>query len=1126
MLLASKASDNTIRLWRTDTWDQVSVINDEQQIAWTKIAFHPFLPLFATNSREGIYIWHIDENTLFGNNTSTDTTLYTAAKVVLVGDTGVGKTGLGWRIAKGEFKEHTSTHGQQFWVVDELGKTRDDGTKCEAVLWDLAGQHVYRQVHSIFLDNVDAALVLFDPSNRPDPLKGAQFWLEQLKGNSQLPPTILVGGRTDRGAPAVSREELERFCKEYDIAGGYIGTSARNGNGLPELMEALKAQIPWDRMTTTVTTITFKRIKEFVLALKADTDRKGVLVLPEELRACLEASDPAWRFTDAEMMTAVGHLQTHGYVSILKSSDGTIHILLAPDLLVSLAASIVLQADRHVRDLGAISEGDLLTGKYQLDEIRGLDNEDQYVLLDAAVLRFVQASICFRETLKEDTLLIFPALIKQRRPLTNETPTIDDVSYIVRGRIENIYAMLVVLLGYTPSFTRINQWHGQAQYELGAGEICGFRMLEEREGEIELVLYFGERMPAQGRELFLSLFERFLYYRDVDVSRFPPVICPNGHRLKRAATVERAREGKSFAHCDECGAKVELHGLGKATLGLGDDPWLLREAASAQLQSLYEAHLVLVKSYRRGWAAPRCYVSHLPGQTDTDRLVRDLLNAGVYLLDKPTQVQFDDFVIILTTPAYKTAWNTTAPELAEDLKLIKDRLRSGDRHRLLSLTMEQKDNLSPHHDLAGCKLGDCSDPTHYPVSLLNLVLALYAIPHDHAAFLPLRRSLHEQWERIPRLESAADSPLQVAPSARVEPQPKLGEQYLDFELHITSDGQAIAKSRSEGEVSSRIPLQPPEEIERALELISQGNVGASLIRKVGTALYDWFFPNIIHTHLHQTEAVARDKGAKLRLRLRVDAPSLARLPLELAFRETGGYYLAVNPATVLSRYLALPQPPGQARRRAGPLHMLAIIAEPKNLPPVDTQRWETILREALARPLAENLLTLAVVREGTGRAISAALYDQKPDIVQVVAHGFYDDGQGWIALVDEATGEKWSVDEERFASLFLGHTEHLGLVCLATCQSTHSDKLQGLVGLAPRLVQSCGVPAVVAMQYQIATDVSQIFLQEFYAAIAARKPVDWAVQAARGAIARQYGYQSHAFATPVLLMRAIDGTIF
>ena len=56
-----------------------------------------------------------------GSQTRNEGGASTTAKIVLVGDSGVGKTGLGWRLAHGEFKEHSSTHGQQFWVLSELG---------------------------------------------------------------------------------------------------------------------------------------------------------------------------------------------------------------------------------------------------------------------------------------------------------------------------------------------------------------------------------------------------------------------------------------------------------------------------------------------------------------------------------------------------------------------------------------------------------------------------------------------------------------------------------------------------------------------------------------------------------------------------------------------------------------------------------------------------------------------------------------------------------------------------------------------------------------------------------------------------------------------------------------------
>lgn len=746
--LASKGGfeepDKTIRLWRCDTWQCVAELGETGSNTWPPgLAFHPRLPVLATLGKQNtiIRIWELDEALLLGQ--AQESVHYTTARLVLVGDSGVGKTGLGWRLAHGEFKEHSSTHGQQFWAIPQLGLKRKDGTECEAVLWDLAGQHIYRQIHSIFLENIAAALVLFDPSNRQEPLKGVQFWLEQLKGKGQLPPVVLVGARVDRGAPALAQQELEQFCQRYGIHGGYISTSAKSGEGLDDLLKKLMAQIPWDEMTTTVTTVTFKRIKDYVLSLKEKPDRKGVLVSPRDLREQLQETDKDWRFTDAEMMTAVMHLETHGYVAILHSSSGEQYVLLAPDLLVTVASSIVLLADKNPRELGAVSETELLQGQYPFGELEGLPQGESQILLDAAILRFLQHNICFRETLGEETLLVFPGLIKQKRPLKDDLPATDDISYVVRGRVENLYASLVVLLGYTPSFTRINQWQNQAQYEMDAGEICGFRLIEDREGEIELVLYYGNEMPATGRAKFQELFEQFIYQRDVEVTRFPPVVCATGHRQKRATVIERVRERKPFMHCDECGDKVALPDFDKPqTIGISASPWLQLEEAAARLRSAYEVQLTRVKSYRRDWAKPRCYVSHLAEQAaGAEKLVHDLRDAGVYVVEQADQVQNDDFVILLDAPAYQKAFNT--PALANDMPLVRARLGK-ERRLLISLALTGQ---AGAHELTDCTPGRFSDQTHYPVGLFDLVLDLYRIPLTHAGFGPLRQLLHEQWEQ-------------------------------------------------------------------------------------------------------------------------------------------------------------------------------------------------------------------------------------------------------------------------------------------------------------------------------------------------------------------------------------------
>ncbi len=713
----------------------MAILTEEGTQNWvSSLAFHPHLPILSTLSEKDtvIRIWDLDIDLLLGQ-TPTDSTRYTTAKLVLVGDSGVGKTGLGWRLAHGEFKEHSSTHGQQFWVIDDLCTTRADGTECQAVLWDLAGQHVYRQIHSIFLDDVDASLVLFDPSNRQDPLKGAQFWLEQLKGKGQLPPSVLVGARVDRGAPAPSRDELAQFCQRYGISGGYVSTSAKDEIGLDELMDILRAQIPWDEMTTTVTTVTFKRVKDYVLSLKEQPERENVLVSPAELRAQLQATDPEWTFSDAEMMTAVGHLGTHGYVSILTGSSGDKHILLAPDLLVGLASSIVLLADKHERELGAVSETELLQGRYPLDELAGLDEAERHILLDAAVLRFLEHNVCFRETLGLETLLIFPGLIKQKRPIVDEFEAIDDVSYVAQGRVENIYAALVVLLGYTPTFTRINQWQRQAQYEMGAGQICGFRLIEEREGEIELVLYYSAAMPEFGRATLQGLFEQFLYRRDVVVTRYPPVACPDGHRQERATVVKRIREGKQFLFCEECGKKITLPEIEKPALDVQSAPWIRREEALARLRSAYEAHLVRVKGFRRDRAAPRCYISRLPEEVTWAQLSQDLRDAGVYVVQERDQIEGGDFVVMVDTPLYQQSFQCNVQPIAADVALIRARLEQGKKSSVIPLS----------------STGDLAQTTRYALNLFDLVLSLYVI-RNHPAFEPLRKSLYQQWERLPK----------------------------------------------------------------------------------------------------------------------------------------------------------------------------------------------------------------------------------------------------------------------------------------------------------------------------------------------------------------------------------------
>jgi GTPase SAR1 family protein len=685
-----------------------------------------------------------------------------------VGDSGVGKTGLGWLLAYGAFKEHASTHGQQFWQLNQLNKTRADGAQCEAILWDLAGQPDYRLIHALFLDDADLALVLFDPTRNDDPLHGVEFWLKQLRRGC---PAVLVAARADRGTARLTTEEIEAFCRQRGLS-GYICTSASSGEGIEDLMLRTQTLIPWDQKPATVTTETFKRIKDHVLGLKESRRRRKVILTPAELRELLQKANRKWKFADAEMLTAVGHLANHGYATKLKTSQGELRILLAPELLNNLAASFVLEARRQQKGLGALEEQRLLAGQYQFPELAKLSPDERDVLLDSAAALFLEHNVCFRETdpLTSQTYLVFPELINLKRPaIEEEKPLEDGVAYTVTGPVENVYASLVVLLGYTHMFTRTSQWKNQARYEVGNGLVCGFRQEGEREGELQFVLNYGANVSATIRTVFQSLFESFLARRNLTVVRYEPVACSKGHDLNRVVVREQLAAKADFAFCARCGEKVTLPNV--------DRPIQLthKQAAEVEAQrraadqrSRFEQAVFRWKSYvtEQEIAPPECFISYAWGSPEQERwvehsLATDLLKAGIaVVLDRWVNTRIGssvprfvervgkcDRVIVVGTPLYRKKYENSEPMggyvVAAEGDLIGKRMIGTEaaKESVLPVLLEGMEETAFPTFLHGRVYADFRKVESYFDTVFELILSAYGIPPRHEVAEELRGSL-------------------------------------------------------------------------------------------------------------------------------------------------------------------------------------------------------------------------------------------------------------------------------------------------------------------------------------------------------------------------------------------------
>src|SRR5205085_902177 len=84
--------------------------------------------------------------------------------------------------------------------------------------------------------------------------------------------------------------------------------------------------------------------------------------------------------------------------------------------------------------------------------------------------------------------------------------------------------------------------------------------------------------------------------------------------------------------------------------------------------------------------------------------------------------------------------------IAPDAALIRQRFKQAatQRSTVIPLVLEGDSSTSRERER---QLGDIREGTYYAVSLFDLVLNLYAIPLNHAAFKPLRDTLHKRWEQ-------------------------------------------------------------------------------------------------------------------------------------------------------------------------------------------------------------------------------------------------------------------------------------------------------------------------------------------------------------------------------------------
>ncbi len=515
------------------------------------------------------------------------TTTYTNAKVLLLGDSGVGKSALAMVLAREEFRATESTHGRRVWRLPATEEPDTYGGDREVLLWDPAGQPGYRIVHQLHLGGATAALILFDSRSETTPLAGVYHWARAIRhahpvaGGGLI--TFLVAARTDRGGITVSSERIQQVMKDFALD-EYVETSAKEGTNTDLLRSRLLAAIDWERIPKIASTALFAEVKQFIV----DQKSSGNLLTPlDELSRAFQAAAPSSLelrdelqlpdLSDAEAEEAysaalnavfegcVARLESADLVKRLKFWD---YVLLQPELLDAYASAIVNAARDEPDGLGCILESKVIELDFAIPSAARVPVERQERLLVLATLEeLIQNELVLREHTEDGVQLVFPAAYRRDLP-ASEAPKGNGAVFRFEGPVDNVYATLIVRLTRSNRFTRVATWQSAARFAADTGE-CTIFLKTDGEGKAELWIGYDEVPPV-----LRTQFERFIHAHlkrraiSGTVIRERQYSCPDDKTAFTPEQVEQVRNrGRVSILCPVCEKRVSLRDDYEPTTG-------------------------------------------------------------------------------------------------------------------------------------------------------------------------------------------------------------------------------------------------------------------------------------------------------------------------------------------------------------------------------------------------------------------------------------------------------------------------------------------------------------------------------------------------------------------------------
>jgi Ras-related protein Rab-18 len=181
-----------------------------------------------------------------GNNSSPDIphevfvnkTIY-QFKIILIGDSSVGKTSLVNRFMGYEFDENYSCTISADFKIKSINI--DPSTGAELTVWDTCGQEKFRAITRQYFKDAHGIVLVYDVENKSS-FDGLSLWLNEIYSNTKADISIvLVANKIDILDRKISKEEGQEFASKNNLL--YVETSSKEGINIDEPFEKLATNI-------------------------------------------------------------------------------------------------------------------------------------------------------------------------------------------------------------------------------------------------------------------------------------------------------------------------------------------------------------------------------------------------------------------------------------------------------------------------------------------------------------------------------------------------------------------------------------------------------------------------------------------------------------------------------------------------------------------------------------------------------------------------------------------------------------------------------------------------------------------------------------------------------------------